>query len=818
MLQALVEHRERIVTKHELLDLAWPGVVVEENNLAVQVSTLRKVLGPLAIATIPGRGYRLTLEEAPKRGPGSEPTSPSTTGGSEPAAPDQDAQGMASTNLPARQASLIGRDEDLRAVEALLAEQGLVSIVGTGGIGKTRLALAVALGQRAAFADGVWWVDLASINDRDMVPNAVARAVGITSAVERPTVALLVSVLRRRRSLLVLDNCEHLLEPVAQVVEALLRECPELRFLITSREPLKLAGEQTYRLGPLALPREDEPVDERTAAVALFVARAQMHDMRLQFDAAALVTVASICRELDGLPLAIELAAARVPLLGLDGLRTRLRERFNVLTGGSRTTLRRHQTLHAAIEWSHALLTDDERIVFRRLGVFTGGFSLPLAQAVASDTRIDAWQVLELLSHLVDKSLVATDLRDTAAEPRYRLLESTRAYALEQLAAGGETQQLLRRHAQALHDFLLPLQLRFWSVTERSTAIAELDNLRAALDWSVGPDGDPALGCALLAASWATWFDSGQLMEGLERCLHAPAVPLSTDVEARLKHTIAHLGYLTPRADCFEAAGRATDLFGQLGDPMSQAEALLTRVTIGVRRGMTAEAGEELDVAMRLVRPDWPPWLRGRLALTRMNYLLMMDDAPGALDAALQQYECWSEARISRQPIALANVANCETVLGRYESAIERLEGLLNQKQRFAFALGCLARTLVLRNGPGDVERALAYGGEAWPLLRRQQRATWLLEAMGAAHARRGAPELAARLIGHARAACARDGEVEFPFRRRIIGSVLEELRARHGQARVDGWCAAGAALNDDEAASLAFESATSNLRPLVAC
>jgi predicted ATPase len=373
---------------------------------------------------------------------------------------------MAATNLPTRQAALIGREDDARAVEDLLAEEGLVSIVGAGGIGKTRLALAVALGQRAAFPDGVWWVDLASINDRDMVPNAIAQAVGITSAAERPTVALLVSVLRRSRSLLVLDNCEHLLEPVAQVVDVLLRECAELRFLITSQEPLKLAGEQTYRLGPLALPREDESVDERTAAVALFVARAQTHDRRLKFDATALGTVGSICRELDGLPLAIELAAARVPLLGLDGLRARLRERFNVLTGGSRIELRRHQTLHAAIEWSHGLLTDDERIVFRRLGVFSGGFSLPLAQPVASDARIDPWTLLELLGHLVDKSLVTTDLRDTAAEPRYRLLESTRAYALEQLAAAGETQQLLRRHAQALQDFLLPLQLRHWTLTD----------------------------------------------------------------------------------------------------------------------------------------------------------------------------------------------------------------------------------------------------------------------------------------------------------------------------------------------------------------
>ena len=828
VLQALIEHRERTVTKDELLDLVWPGVVVEENNLQVQISTLRKILGPLAIATIPGRGYRLTLEERPKRGPVSEPTSPTTTGGSEPTVAEPDSLDMAATNLPTRQAALIGREEDVRAVEDLLAKQGLVSIVGAGGIGKTRLALAVALGQRAAFPDGVWWVDLASINDPGMVPNAVAQAAGIASAVERPTAALLVSVLRRSRSLLVLDNCEHLLEQVAQTVDALLRACPGVRIVVTSQEPLKLAGEQIYRLGPLAVPREDEPVDERTAAVALFVARAQTHDRRLKFDAATLVIVASICRELDGLPLAIELAAARVPLLGLDGLRVRLNERFKVLTGGSRIELRRHQTLRAAIEWSHGLLTDDERIVFRRLGVFTGGFSLPLAQAVASDTRIDAWTLLELLSHLVDKSLVATDLRDTAVEPRYRLLESARAYALEQLAAAGETQSLLRRHAQALHDFLLPLQLRYWSLTaaERSAAVAELDNLRAAHDWSVGPEGDHALGCALLAASRVTWFGSGQLLEGVERCLRVPAVPLSTDVEAHLKLTIAHLGNFTARADCFEAAGRAADLFCRLGDAMSRVDALISRAIVGSRRGMTTEVGEALDVATCLVRPDWPLWLRGRLAVARMQYLLMADDAPGALDAAWHQHECYREDREDRaqrgflvfvQAIALSNVAVCETALGRYDLAIERLEGALNQKQRLGLTLGNLARTLALRNGPGDVERAFSYGREAWPLLRRQQHATWLLEAIGVAHAQCGAPEFAARLIGHARAVRAHDGEVELPWRRRFIGRVLEELRARHGQSQVDGWCTAGAALNDDEAASLAFGSVTSDPRPAVA-
>ena len=551
-------------------------------------------------------------------------------------------------NLPQQATSFIGREQALAELRRLLAKTRLLTLTGSGGCGKTRLCLQIAADSLESFADGAWMVELAPLSDPDRVPQTVAMVLGLKEALGRTISQTLTEYLKDKRLLLLLDNCEHLLEGCARLADMLVRQCPHLTILASSREPLGIGGEQAYRVPSLSLPDSEQvhtPVSVTAfEAVQLFIDRALLVRADFEVTNRNAPTLASICHRLDGIPLAIELAAARVRSLSVEEINRKLDERFRLLTGGSRTALPRQQTLRAALEWSHALLTDDERIVFRRLGVFTGGFSLPLAQAVASDNRIDAWAVLELLSHLVDKSLVATDLRDTAAEPRYRLLESTRAYALEQLAAAGETQPLLRRHAQALHDFLLPLQLRYWSLTdaERSTAVAELDNLRAAHDWSVGPDGDQALGCALLAASRATWFGSGQLMEGLERCLRAPAVPLSTEVEARLKLTIANLGYLTARADCFEAAGRAADLFGQLGDPMSQADALMTRVHLGARRGMTAEAGEALDVATRLVRPDWPPWLRGYLALARMNYLLMVDDAPGALDAAWQQYECCS--------------------------------------------------------------------------------------------------------------------------------------------------------------------------------
>ena len=487
-------------------------------------------------------------------------------------------------NLPQQATSFIGREQVLADLRRLLAKTRLLTLTGSGGCGKTRLCLQIAADSLESFDDGAWMVEFAPLSDPDRVPQTVAMVLGLKEAFGRTLSQTLTEYLKDKRLLLLLDNCEHLLEGCARLADMLVRQCPHLTILASSREPLGIGGEQAYRVPSLSLP---DPEQVHTAvsatafeAVQLLIDRALLVRADFEVTNRNASTLASICHRLDGVPLAIELAAARVRSLSVEEINRKLDERFRLLTGGSRTALPRQQTLRAAIEWSHGLLTDDERIVFRRLGVFTGGFSLPLAQAVASDNRIDAWTVLELLSHLVDKSLVATDLRDTAAEPRYRLLESTRAYALEQLAAAGETQRLLRRHAQALHDFLLPLQLRFWSLTdaERSAAVAELDNLRAAHDWSVGPDGDQALGCALLAASRATWFGSGQLMEGVERCLRAPAVSLSTDVEARLKLTIAHLGYLTPRADCFEAAGRAADLFGQLGDPMSQAGALMTRV------------------------------------------------------------------------------------------------------------------------------------------------------------------------------------------------------------------------------------------------
>ena len=381
---------------------------------------------------------------------------------------------------------MYGRADDLARLSELIERHPLVTVIGPGGIGKSRLAQAAAHGARAGFADGVWGVELAPLADPTLTISAVARTLEVQLGVE-PKAVDLAETLRARRMLLVLDNCEHLLDATAEIVAALRREAPSIRILATSQEPLRLPDEQVYRLGTLALP-ENVPVNvaRHVGAVALFVARAQAAAPAFVLTENTLPVVVDICRRLDGIALAIELAAARVPLLGLDELRAKLDDRFRVLTAGARFALRRHQTLRAALEWSHALLTADEQTVLRRLGVFTGTFGLGSAQRVASAGTIDEWSVLDILGALVDKSLVVVEV---GPEPRYRLLETGRAYALEQLADSGEMDAVLHQHAKALLAVFDRSRDEYWTTTTGARIdryAADIDNLRAALDWAAG--------------------------------------------------------------------------------------------------------------------------------------------------------------------------------------------------------------------------------------------------------------------------------------------------------------------------------------------
>jgi predicted ATPase/DNA-binding winged helix-turn-helix (wHTH) protein len=497
LLVALIERRDRVVGKGELMDLVWPALVVEENNLQVQITVLRKLLGHPAIATIPGRGYQFTTPVAEQ---GRDESSARVTafGGVR----LESAQRSA---LPPNTPILFGRDEDLRTLCDLVHLHGLVTVVGMAGIGKTRLAQAVAAASAERTQGDAWWVELAPLQDASLVPGAVAMALGLNVGAGTDTATAVLNALRERTGLLVLDNAEHLLEGLSAFVTRLHQAVPRARLLVTSQEALNIEDEHVFRPEPLSLPEADDPERMgRSGAVSLFMARAKESDRHFELREDNRAAIAEICRRLDGIPLAIELAAARVCLLGVEGLRERLDQRFHLLTAGRRAALRRHQTLRGALEWSYNLLSRDEQAVLCRLAVFVGGFTLEAAQQLADDAGIDCWDVLEHLGALVDKSLVVAEGDPL---PRYRLLETTRLFALERLIESGETDAVRRRH----RDYFLALAERSHGnllVGNTRRCIAEVDrereNLLQALAWATGAD-DAMPGLRLAAALHHYW-------------------------------------------------------------------------------------------------------------------------------------------------------------------------------------------------------------------------------------------------------------------------------------------------------------------------
>ena len=700
LLLVLVERCERVVSKNELLELVWASVVVEENNLQVHISTLRKLLGHAAIATLPGRGYRFTLPiEAPavsrRRGRArstDEPTTPCVrdpTGGCalSPARPHR------TCHAPCR--PLFGRETELLQVQQLVEQHPLVTIVGAAGIGKTRLALAVALAQRDRYADGAWLVELAAVADPALALLAVAQAIGVALDGAGPVPALLVEALRHQNLLLVLDNCEHLLDGIAPFVEALMRAAPQVSLLATSQEPFKLTEEHQFRLGTLSVPPLlDEPLAAHAAshgAIALFMERARAVDPHFALTDETAPAVVDICRHLDGIALAIELAAARVSLLGVKGLRDRLGERFKVLTAGSRLALRRHQTLRAALDWSFGLLSPAEQAVFRRLGVFAGGFTLEAAQDVAADdSGIDAWSVLDHLGALVDKSLVVADQGDV---PRYLLLETTRAYALEELARAGETAATVKRHALAIKGIFERAEAeRFGengSLDEASFCRRlqpELDNLSAALRWATSEGGDPAVGVALAAASAEASMALGLGAEALKRHLAlqrfvGPAT--DEDVAARFWNGLVRVGAAGRiERDVFLAAcAKAEEIYRKNSQPRRLCRILSAKAWTLGRADQRAEAAAVARECELLEDPSWPGWLRsaGALSIKAMLHTreLRFDQALAVYREMAELLPAVGEER--RRLIVLGNQSYVSFCMGDFRQAIALARTVIEQ-------------------------------------------------------------------------------------------------------------------------------------------
>jgi len=421
-------------------------------------------------------------------------------------------------NLPGQLTTFIGRDEELARLREAIGETRLLTLTGAGGAGKTRLALQLAADLLERFPDGVWWVDLAPISDPDLVAEALAGVLGVRPLPSMTMLEACANYLSSARALVALDNTEHLLAASAEVAEALLHACPDLIVVATSRTPLGVPGETDWRVPPLSLPPPERRRDTVEAlgqfdAVRLFIERARKARPNFAVTNDNAPAVAEICMELDGLPLAIELAAARARMMSVEQIAAGLGDRFHLLTGGTRTVLPRHQTLRASVDWSHELLSDAERTLLRRLSVFAGGFTLDLAEAVCSDNLLAPVAILDLLTSLVDKSLVLAE--DRAGAVRYRLLETVRQYGVERLLAAGEADMARDRHRDAMLDLAEQIAPQLHTLRQRewlTVLDGEAANLTVALERAADTDGERALRLSVALTFW--WRLRGLLRAG----------------------------------------------------------------------------------------------------------------------------------------------------------------------------------------------------------------------------------------------------------------------------------------------------------------
>jgi predicted ATPase len=551
----LVEARGELVSKDAIMRRVWPGTIVEENNIQVAVSALRKALGKHAgtIQTVAGRGYRLVV------------ASSSTT--------------KIKTNVPTKTKSFVGREGVVEDLERLLDTHPVVTLTGAGGMGKTCLALEMARQLIPRFPDGVWNVELASVTDSRAIPHAVASALGLKIPDSLARSERIASLVVSRNLLLVLDNCEHLVDAVAHFAHTVVLSNPGLRILATSREPLRIGGEALYRVSPLAVPPDDIEGSDRLlryGAVQLFVERTRATASDFVFDEESIAFIAAICRRLDGIPLAIEIAASRAAALGVVELSRRLDDQFRLMTSGFRTTLPRHRTLQATFDWSYDLLTPAEQRGLRRLAIPVGRFTLDMAKTLLSDDSESVHAPEETVTGLVEKSLVVAEA--ARGSMRYRLLATTRSYASAKLQESGELDQVARLHAEYWLSVLVPAELD-WQGHARPDSPGKpegmdlLGNARAAIDWAFSTTGDAALGLFLTVALVPVWMHSSMAMECRQYVARALAVlaanPQSDpDLEMKLltAHGMALISTAAAGDEARQAFKRALEIAERLGN------------------------------------------------------------------------------------------------------------------------------------------------------------------------------------------------------------------------------------------------------------
>jgi len=796
VLVALAQAEGRILAREQLLGACWPGVIVGDDALNRVISRVRRLsetlgAGVLRLETITKVGYRLVrIAQAP---------------GKQPAAPHRELGEGPLGNLPRRLTPLIGREVELQQILAQLQSADLVTITGAGGVGKTRLAHEVGQSLAEAFKDGVWLAELAPVTDPAQVPGAVARAMGLGLPAGDEARRTLVERLKARDCLIILDNCEHLIDATAALAAAILEQSSTVKLVATSQEMLRVEGEQVFPLQSLA----------EADAAQLFFERARAVDASFDPPERSADAIAAICRRLDGIPLAIEMAAVRAPALGCDGLLERLDGRFRLLTGGRRTALPRQRTLIATLDWSHDLLSERDAAVFRRLAVFTGGSTLDAAAEACACERWDSVEVAEAVASLVAKSLLAPET--AFGGRRYRLLETTRAYALEKLAAAGETQEIQRAHADYFRRLAARSLADYYLRPVSDDAFAEryfgeVDNFARAIDWAFGPQGDAQAGIALAADAEAV-MEARSLYAEFAAWAALAVSRVNTETPAAVRarllavQAFAHTAISPARAA--ELAETAIEACRADGDTLSLYLALFTRAYALANSGQAAGAASVLAEMGAMV--DQLP--RPSRAVASFRYWLWFsafvvepgtttvdppDDAIadmrslGAEGTAIL-YRCW-------RLFAYAP--------GDINEAIEEWHTLLADVRRShtygglttVLIVGQLMTLLALRRLPGDLDEAIELGhrharidvwyegfhtlaGLAWVALRTDRAA------------------LAGRLAGRIGRVSAETGSRS--WRRRLFDSLLAALQVELTEAELGALMAEGAGLSAEHARRL---------------
>jgi predicted ATPase len=576
IVEVLVRSNNELVSKDDLMGRIWPGATVGDNTLQVHISAIRKALGQdrALLQTASGRGYRLlgnwTLsgQEAAVLPVGPQHIRATTE--------------TAATNFPAAVTSLVGRSAALQRVRDLVSAYRVVTLVGPGGIGKTTLALEVARDLLDSFHGGGWLVELGSLSDPELVPSAVAGVLDLNISGETISPGAVARAIGGQHLLLVLDNCEHVIDAVANLTELLVRSCPQTTILATSREVLRTDGEYVYRVSPLEVPAA-EAVDPghilQHSAVELFITRTKAQASDFSPRPEDLRSIAAICRRLDGIPLAIEFAAAHTATLGIQQVAAGLSDRFALLTSGRRTALARHRTLRATLDWSYILLPAAEQRLLRHLGVFAGGFTLEATASVMRHSEMAETAILDGLAGLVARSLVTFD--GSAAPDRWRLLETIRAYAFEKLDESGETDGARRHHAEYFRDLFVPESGSRSRLTQDDLAVRvrEIDNVRAALDWAFSAVGDAEIGIDLTAAYGPVWLNLSLMAECRERC-------------DRALREVEHAATPNPQTQMWLQIALGSSLIDTMGD-VELARTLLAKAL------ETAETIDDLDAEAR---------------------------------------------------------------------------------------------------------------------------------------------------------------------------------------------------------------------------